>query len=173
MHTTFCFVSWSLQHKSCVLILVVWTRDIECHFSCQTLCSSAYWYLCKELGKIDHVDQFHKHFNRRFYACRSQKRKIYRQLISVFLHFWDLRMQKLLDNVGEILQWWWDVLRALHLPTKEENININIGFWRQHNWRKKFGKIFQSLLQVLFLTSNLFIEILISSFENAYEERKW
>jgi len=34
--------------------------------------------------------QFHQHFTSSFYACRSRKRKKYSQVVSLFLHFWDL-----------------------------------------------------------------------------------
>ncbi len=37
--------------------------------------------------------QFHQHFSSSFYAHRSQKRKKYSQVVSLFLCFWDLLMK--------------------------------------------------------------------------------
>ncbi len=45
--------------------------------------------------------QFHQHFTSSFYVCRSQKRKKYSKVVSLFWSFRDLRTQKLL-----VERWW-------------------------------------------------------------------
>jgi hypothetical protein len=56
----------------------------------------------KKFYRIGHWCQFYQHVYKKLLSAKIPKALKESQVISVFLHFWDLCTQKLLLNVGEI-----------------------------------------------------------------------
>jgi len=79
--------------------------------------------------------RFHLHFTSSFYARRSQKcKKTLANWLTVFLHFWNLRMFKLFINklvkLTPVCHFSWSKIRArITFPLKEESDKVDLFFF--------------------------------------------